>query len=91
MEINKKVLIDRKVLKSIIDNTDFKKLIYKLKKIHANSKKTSPTDPCRGLSGKLLKKVLAGLAGHRSGALTEKEIIEIEKIQKDYDLKNKNK
>lgn len=52
------------------------------------NQKKKMTDPLRGLSGELNRKVLAMLAGHRSGKLTEEEAKEIEKIQSEYDLKN---
>jgi hypothetical protein len=70
---------------NIFVGVDIYKLKNRLKEIEINAKNVPPIDPCRGLSGELLRKMLAGLAGHRSGVLTEKENEEIEKIQLSYD------
>lgn len=68
---------------------DIKKLKRKLVSLKFNQ--FIPEDPLRGLEGELRKKMLAGLAGHRSGNLTAEELIKIKKIQSDYDcLHSKN-
>lgn len=73
---------------------DFDKLKVRLEEIKKKSKYT-PLDPLRGLTGELNRKVSAGLAGHRSGALTREEVEKIDKIQSEYDrlhrLNNKDK
>ena len=45
-------------------------------------------DPLRGLKGELRRKVLAGLAGHRSGVLTEEESKTVAEIQERFDRKS---
>ena len=64
---------------------EYPKLKKRLEEIEAASEKEIPIDPTRGLSGELLKKMVAGLAGHRSGNLTEAEKEEIRQIQAEYD------
>lgn len=61
---------------------DYDKLKNNLNKIDKKNKKMF--DPLRGLTGKLRKKVLALMAGHRSGVLTAEEEAEINKIQSKY-------
>lgn len=68
---------------------DYNRLSNSLKNLNSKQKKNS-LDPLRGLSGELRRKVLAALAGHRSGVLTDEELAEMEKIQLDYDLKHRN-
>jgi hypothetical protein len=43
-------------------------------------------DPLKGLKGELRRKMLANLAGHRSGAMTEEEDKEIKRIQSKYNF-----
>jgi hypothetical protein len=68
---------------------NFKNLKDNLKELKKWKKNIKPKDPLRGLNGELARKVSAGLAGHRSGNLTEEEIKTIERIQKEYDEKYK--
>lgn len=71
---------------------DFDKLKISLDKIESkrsNPQIPKPIDPTRGLKGELLRKMIAGLAGHRSGNLTKEESAEIEKIQSDFDFKQR--
>jgi len=74
-------------------NIDLTKLKKSIKEINKNKKsknqKIAMSDPIRGLDGDLRKKVLAGLAGHRSGKLTAEEQNEIYVIQCEYDARNK--
>ena len=66
---------------------DCDKLKIKLDEIEKNKPKEKMIDPLRGLTGELNRKMLAGLAGHRSGKLTIEEEEEIKRIQLEYDLK----
>ena len=69
---------------------DFDKLKNRLDEINKSltSPRNIPLDPLRGLKGELERKMLAGLAGHRSGVLSEEESSQIDKIQAKYDIKN---
>jgi len=67
---------------------DTSKLNNKLREIDDFKREASimvVSDPTRGLRGDLLKKMIAGLAGHRSGNMSESELQEVAKIQSEYD------
>jgi len=69
---------------------DFDKLKNRLKEIE-ELPKTFPIDPARGLKGDLLRKVVAGMAGHRSGILTDEDEKRIKQIQLKYDYLQRRK
>ena len=70
---------------------DFVKLSKDLQDIEIDRRERAsrpiPLNPCRGLTGELNRKMIAGLAGHRSGNFSDEEWLEVQRLWADYDQK----